>query len=72
MPGGIAILKNWLLIAVFTKACELIVLLGCFDLIWFCKYQAFVFRSIVITNLLTSMGSKEFLDIVKPYNFTEI
>ena len=48
-----------LFIMVFTKACGLTVLLGCFDLfqlIWFCKYQAFVFSSIAITNLLASKG----------------
>ena len=47
-------------ITVYTPA----VLLGCFgfSLIWFCKYQAFVFSSIAITNLL---ALKEFLDAIK-------
>ena len=34
-----------------------------FSLIWFCKYQTFVFNSVAITILV---ASKEFLDTVKP------
>ena len=35
----------------FYKTCRLTVLLGCFELLlmWFCKYQTFVFNSVAIT-----------------------
>ena len=61
--GGIAILVldiSYRKIPYLSQFLQKPVLLGCFNLfmlIWFCKYQAFVFSGIAITNLF---ASKEF------------